>query len=79
MKKTTEWVCPKCGENIYLTERECTVEDMMANIEVSCDICGAKWNEYFELTYHGYACEGVDYDENGKEVEFNEVNSSAEN
>lgn len=78
MKKTTEWACPKCGENIYLTERECTVEDMVANIEVSCNICGAKWNEYFELTYCGYACEGVDYDKNGEIEEFYEVNPSAE-
>lgn len=67
MKKTMEWTCPQCGEDVYLTERECSVEDMLANIAVSCDVCGAKWNEYFSLSYTGYAYKNIDYDHKGEE------------
>lgn len=67
-KKTEEWICPVCGESIYLTERGCEVVDMVADIAVSCDVCGAKWNEYFSLQYKGYAHKGIDYDADGEEM-----------
>ena len=71
MKKEV-YVCPKCGGNdCECTDYEWNSESLRQ--QYVCHDCEAVWDEYHELTYRGYAYEGVDYDENGNEMEFNEV------
>ena len=70
-KKTTPYVCPVCkGENNECTDYEWDSESIRQ--QYICPDCGATWDEYHELTYRGYAHNGVDYDENGEKMEFNE-------
>ena len=70
--KKEEYVCPNCkGENNECTDYEWDSESIRQ--EYVCHDCGAVWNEYHELTYRGYAFKGVDYDENGNEMELNVV------
>lgn len=75
MKKEV-YVCPKCGGNDcecidYEWDSDCMRQSYV------CHDCEAQWDEFHELTYRGYAYKGVDYDENGNEMEF-EVAASNE-
>ena len=72
MAKTEPYVCPVCkGEDAdcfdYEWDSECIRQ------RYNCNVCGAVWDEYHELTYRGYAHKHIDYDENGNEMQFNEV------
>ena len=71
MKKEA-YVCPVCkGEDCECTDYEWDSESIRQ--EYSCHDCGAVWDEFHELTYRGYALNGVDYDENGNKMEFDIV------
>ena len=77
MKKEV-YVCPKCGGE----DNECIDYEWDSDTirqRYMCHNCEAVWDEYHELTYRGYAHNGIDYDENGNVMEFevaasNEVN-----
>ena len=72
-KKTTPYVCPVCkGEDCECTDYEWDSESLRQ--QYVCHDCEAVWDEYHELIYRGYAHKGVDYDENGEEMAFNEGN-----
>ena len=67
--KNEEFVCPKCGE----WTGECIDYDFDAEslaITHTCHKCDAVWTEYYALRYTGYAHEGIDYDEEGKEMQW---------
>ncbi len=69
MKKEV-YVCPKCGGN----DCECIDYEWDSDSirqQYVCHDCEAQWDEYHELIYRGYAYEGVDYDENGAEMDTN--------
>ena len=66
--KNTAVKCPVCGEikDVETFDFEWDGESLRA--EMVCHNCGAQWDEYFGLTYKGYAHNGIDYDEMGKEM-----------
>ena len=68
-KKNVPYICPKCGSDMVTTE-EYEFDGNSLRTEVMCQKCGARWDEYCELIYRGYAYEGVDYDEHGEIQEF---------
>ena len=67
MKKSSEYTCPRCGgNNVECLDHDFDGEYMRS--EMSCDDCDACWDEFFSLTYTGYAHDGVDYDKDGDEM-----------
>lgn len=68
IKKTTKYLCPKCGEDVDLETIDTEFDDDSLSQRLCCEKCGAEWHEYFELRYKGYAYKGVDYEADGKEM-----------
>lgn len=68
MKKTEEYICPRCGADTEITCEDWENDGESASWTYHCPHCGADWTEYFNLTYIGYAMDDIDYDEKGDKI-----------
>lgn len=68
MSKLMEFICPECGEDIFIDELDATIEDMMAYIKMTCCNCGVEWTEVFCLSYNGYVIDGKIWNKNGEKI-----------
>ena len=68
MKKTAEYLCPECGEDIDIETVDTEIDESSLSCKMYCTKCGATWYEYFELRYNGYAYKDIDYEANGEEM-----------
>lgn len=68
MKKTTEYLCPECGEDIDIETVDTEIDESSLSCAMYCTKCGATWHEHFDLRYSGYAYKGIDYEADGEEV-----------
>ena len=70
MKKTTDYICPKCGKDMNISMEDYEVDADCLSVKMYCYDCDTSWREYFLLKYDGYACEGHFYDANGEQCDL---------
>lgn len=68
MKKMTDYVCPKCGNDIGNEEIDLERDIDCVTFKMSCPECSATWREFFLLKYDGYAYDQKVYDADGEEL-----------
>ena len=66
MAKTTEYLCPECGEDVDIETVDTEIDECSLSLKMYCTTCGASWHEYFDLRYDGYSYKGIDYEVNGE-------------
>ena len=79
IKKTTDYICPICGEeeNIFsgydLASIDATVDSEgnareFVTRRCRCRRCGHAWEEYLLFAYDGYYSDGIEYTAKGEEA-----------